>query len=388
MSRELDIVVFGATGFTGGLTAHYLAQHAPPELRWGIAGRSAVKLEAVKAKLVAAQPRCAEVVLIEASVDDPASLERMTARTQVLLTTVGPFIDYGEPVVRACIAQGTDYLDSTGEPYFVQQLIGRYGEAARSRNVRLVSACGFDSIPADLGALFTVLALPAGQPIKLSGFLSLEGVFSGGTERSALKAMVPPKDLVPVPPPNAGPGRKVKLELGKLQKRSDLGAWAAPMPTIDGPIVVRSAAGLDRYGPDFRYAHHVLNKSLAALLFGGLFFGMLALLVRIPPLRALFLKLVKPSGAGPSEEQMRKGWFKLRFVGEAGGQTIHTEVAGGDPGYGETSKMLAESALCLALDRATLPARAGVLTTAEAMGERLLERLQRAGLSFRVLPGK
>jgi short subunit dehydrogenase-like uncharacterized protein len=190
-----------------------------------------------------------------------------------------------------------------------------------------------------------------------------------------------------VPPPNAGPGRTVKLELGKLQKRTELGAWAAPMPTVDGSIVVRSAAGLDRYGPDFRYAHHVLNKSLAALLFGGLFFGVLALLVRIPPVRALLLKVVKPSGVGPSAEQMSKAWFKLRFVGEAGGQTIHTEVSGGDPGYGETSKMLAESALCLALDRALLPARSGVLTTAEAMGERLLERLQRAGLSFRVLPG-
>ena len=385
MTRELDLVLFGATGFTGRLTALYLARHAPPELRWGIAGRSASKLAAIKVELVAIAPRWEAVALIEASVDDPASLERMTARTQVLLTTVGPFIDYGEPVVRACIAQGCDYLDSTGEPFFVQQLIGRHGAAAAQRGVRLVSACGFDSIPADLGALFTVLQLPAGQPIRLQGYLSLQGVFSGGTERSALKAMVPPSDLVPVPPPSAGPGRKVALELGKLHKRAELDAWAAPMPTIDGPVVVRSAAALERYGPDFRYSHHVLNRSLLALLFGGAFFAVLALLVRVPPLRALLLKLVKPSGAGPSAEQMAKAWFKLRFVAECNGQLLHTEVAGGDPGYGETSKMLAESALCLALDRAVLPARRGVLTTAEAMGERLLERLQRAGLSFRVL---
>lgn len=383
---QYDVVVFGATGFTGGLVAAYLARNAPPELRWAIAGRSAQKLAAVKDKLVAIAARCRDVAVIEASVDDDASLERMAARTRVLVTTVGPFIDYGEPVVRACIAQGCDYIDSTGEPYFVQQLLGRQHEPAKRAGVRIVSCCGFDSIPADLGALFTVQQLPPDQPIRLAGYLSLQGVFSGGTERSALKAMVPPKDLVPARPPDPGPGRAVKLDFGRLHKVPELGMWAAPAPTIDGSVVVRSAAALPRFGPDFRYAHHVLNRSLLALIFGGMFFGVLALLVRIAPLRALFLKLVKPSGVGPTDEQMRAAWFKLVFVAHGGGKTVRTEVAGGDPGYGETSKMLAESALCLALDRAALPERAGVLTTAEAMGEPLLSRLQRAGLSFRVLP--
>jgi saccharopine dehydrogenase (NAD+, L-glutamate forming) len=385
MSRELDIVVFGATGFTGGLTAQYLAKHAPPELRWGIAGRSRSKLDAVKARLTAIDPRCDAVAVIEASVDDPASLERMAARTQVLLTTVGPFIDYGEPVVRACIAQGADYIDSTGEPFFVQQVLGKHGEAAQRSNVRVVNSCGFDSIPADLGALFTVLQLPSDRPIKLGGFISLKGVFSGGTERSAIKSLVPPKDLVQVPPPRARAGRSVALELNKLRKVPELSLWAATVPTIDPAIVLRSAATLDRYGPDFRYGHHVTNRSLLALLLGGVFFAWLALTVRIAPLRALLLKVVKPSGAGPSEAQMADAWFKLRFIAECDGKTLQTEVSGGDPGYGETSRMLAESALCLALDRAQLPARAGVLTTAEAMGEVLLARLQRAGLSFRVL---
>ena len=386
MSRELDVVVFGATGFTGGLTAEYLARHAPPELRWAIAGRSRSKLEAVKARLLAIDARCDAVAVIEASVDDQPSLERMAARTQVLLTTVGPFIDYGEPVVRACIAQGADYIDSTGEPFFVQQLLGRHAPDAQRANVRVVSSCGFDSIPADLGALFTVLQLPSDRPIRLAGYLSLQGVFSGGTERSAIKSMVPPKDLVPVAPPRAGAGRSAVLDRSKVHKRPELDAWAAPVPTIDPLIVVRSAASLDRYGPDFRYAHHVLNRSLLALLAGGLFFVIFAVLVRVAPLRALLLKLVKQSGVGPSEAQMSKAWFKLRFIAQCDGKTLQTEVAGGDPGYQETSRMLAESALCLALDRAQLPARAGILTTAEAMGEVLLARLQRAGLSFRVLP--
>jgi saccharopine dehydrogenase (NAD+, L-glutamate forming) len=384
-ARELVLIVFGATGFTGGMTAEYLARHAPRDLRWAIAGRSQAKLDAVKARLSAIDPRHAALRTIVASVDDPASLQRMAAATRVLITTVGPFIDYGEPVVAACIAAGTDYIDSTGEPHFVSLLLGRYAERARAAGVRVVPSCGFDAIPADLGALFTVERLARDKPIRLAGYMRLEGVFSGGTERSALKAWVPPRDAVRAPAPVPSAGRRATLVLDKPHKHREFGKWTTPLETVDGPTVQRSAASLDVYGPDFTYSHNVVHASFAHLLAAGVMFGGARMLVRVAPLRELLLRMVKKPGAGPTPEQMDKAWFKLRFIAESDGKVLRTEVSGGDPGYKETSKMLAESGLCLVRDRAHLPLRNGVLTTAEAMGDRLIARLQRAGMSFRVL---
>ncbi len=385
MSRDYDVVVFGATGFTGGLTAAYLAAHAPAELRWAIAGRSADKLDALRAKLAAQHPGGRAPGTLLASVDDAASLQHMAASTRVLLSTVGPFIDYGEPVVRACVEQGTDYVDSTGETQFVQKVLARYGEPARERGVRIVNSCGFDSIPTDLGALYTVRQLPRGRPIALEGYVSLRGVFSGGTERSAIKTLAPSSEPAPASELSLVGGRRVRVLTPKTRYAREQGGWTSPMPTLDPQIVLRSAASLEAYGPDFSYAHHVVHASLFHMLAAAWVFGWLALLARFAPTRALLLKLVKKSGQGPTQAQMDRGWFKVRFVAQCDGQTLQTEVAGGDPGYGETSKMLAESALCLALDGDALPARAGVLTTAEAMGDALIARLQRAGLTFRVV---
>ena len=381
-SRPYEVVVFGATGFTGGMTAEYLARNAPPDLRWAIAGRSPQKLDALQQKLLALAGDGRTIDTLQASVDDPASLARVAGQTRVLLTTVGPFIDYGEPVVRACVEQGTDYIDSTGEPAFVQQVIERYGAQAQQRGVRLVSSCGLDSIPTDLGVLFTLLQLPAGQPLKIAGYLKLHASFSGGTERSAIKVLGSGRPQLATETPSAG--RRVQLLPGKVERLPELG-WVAPLPTIDGPMVLRSAAALDRYGPNFAYAHHAVHGSLAVVLIVGFVFALLAIAARVPPLRALMLAAAKKPGQGPTPEQMAKHWFKLRFIAECAGKSLQTEVAGGDPGYGETSKMLAESALCLARDRARLPASFGALTPAQAMGELLLERLQRAGLSFRVI---
>ncbi|HKU43732.1 MAG TPA: saccharopine dehydrogenase NADP-binding domain-containing protein [Polyangiales bacterium] len=384
-TRDYDLLVFGATGFTGGMTAEYLARHAPPELRWAIAGRSASKLQSVKERLLALNPACAAVGCVEASVDDPESLQRMAAKTRVLITTVGPFIDYGEPVVRACVEQRTDYIDSTGEPNFLRLLFGRYAEAAEQRGVRLVPCCGFDSIPADLGALFTVLQLPSDQPIELSGFMSVKAQFSGGTERSAIKSAAPPEPGLPAPEFRASDGRRVAMLPTKVEHRREFGQWSTPLPTVDATVVLRSASKLRRYGPDFRYGHNALHASFGIMLAAFVVFGLLGVLARFKPTREFLLKVVKKSGQGPSQATMAESWFKLRFIAKCAGKTLQTEVSGGDPGYAETSKMLAESGMCLAQDRDSLPNAAGVLTPAHAMGEALLARLQRAGLSFRVL---
>jgi short subunit dehydrogenase-like uncharacterized protein len=385
--REHDIVVLGATGFTGALTAEYLAGHADQGTRWAIAGRSPDKLERVRAKLAQISPACAELPVLGADVSDPSSLRRLAEATRVVITTVGPYIHYGEPVVAACAAAGTDYVDLTGEPEFVDLMWLRHHEQAQRSGARLVHSCGFDSIPYDLGALFTVEQLPDGVPIKLEGFVRAGGKPSGGTYHSAIHvlgrlrhgARVARERRSKEPRPQ---GRRVRGVSGKPHRDEGAGGWVVPFPTIDPQTVLRSAAALERYGPDFSYSHYLVAKQLpmVAGLVGGA--GALITLAQLAPTRNLLLRFIDP-GEGPSPEQRGKSWFNVRLVGEGGGRRVVTEVSGGDPGYGETSKMLASAALCLAHDQ--LPQTAGQVTPAVAMGDALRSRLQHAGIRFAVI---
>jgi short subunit dehydrogenase-like uncharacterized protein len=305
----------------------------------------------------------------------------------VLITTVGPYINYGEPVVAACAAAGTDYVDLTGEPEFVDLMWLRHNEQAESSGARLVHSCGFDSIPYDLGVLFTVAQLPEGAPISISGYGRVGATFSGGTYHSAIHIMgrlrqgakVARERNAKEPRPS---GRRVRLVAGRPHRSDEAGGWAAPVPTIDPQHVLRSARALDRYGPDFSYSHYMVTKRLTTLAGLGIGAGAAVALAQVPPTRKALLKIKDP-GEGPSEEQRAKSWFRVRFVAESDGRRLVTEVSGGDPGYTETSKMLAESALCLAHDE--LPQRSGQLTTAVAMGQRLIDRLSRRGIEFRVV---
>jgi short subunit dehydrogenase-like uncharacterized protein len=385
--RDFDIVVFGATGFTGALTAEYLAAHADEGTRWALAGRSPEKLELVRRRVVALNPSCAELPLIQADVGDPESMRRLAESTKVVITTVGPYIHYGEPLVAACAAAGTDYVDLTGEPEFVDLMWLRHHAQAEQTGARIVHSCGFDSIPYDLGALFTVEQLPEGVPIKIDGFVSAGAKFSGGTYHSAIHAMGRLRHGARVArerrrletSPN---GRQVHAPTGTPHNDPVAGGWVVPFPTIDPQTVVRSARALERYGPDFSYSHFLVAKRLPVLvgMAGGA--GALIALAQLPPARKLLLKLKDP-GDGPTPEQREKAWFKVRFLGVGGDRRVVTEVSGGDPGYGETSKMLAESALCLAHD--DLPECAGQLTPAVAMGKALTGRLERAGIRFAVV---
>ncbi|TXH04562.1 MAG: saccharopine dehydrogenase [Nevskiaceae bacterium] len=386
--RKYDIVVFGATGFTGGLTAEYLAQHGGSKLRWALAGRNPDKLKLVRARLADLNPDCKDLDLLMADVDNAESIKNVAAATKVVITTVGPYIKYGEPLVAACAAAGTDYVDLTGEPEFVDLMWLRYHDLAKANGARIVNCCGFDSIPHDLGAWFTVRQLPEDVPLKVEGFVRAGGTFSGGTLHSAVTAFSRVGEYAKVRKArHSREGWPVDRKIGSTRQRirfvREFSAWAVPMPTIDPQVVRRSAAADERYGSSFRYGHYVLVKQLSrvAMLVGGvaaLFAG-----AQVKLTRERLLKLKDP-GDGPSEEQRLKSWFRVRFIGEGGGKKVITEVSGGDPGYGETSKMLAESALCLAFDR--LPRKyAGVITPAQAMGEHLVERLQAAGIQFKVL---
>lgn len=385
--RDFDLVLFGATGFTGELTATYLAEHVPAGCRWALAGRNATKLEEVRARLAKVDPACADLPLLHADAGDPQSLRSVAESTKVVITTVGPYLLYGEPLVAACAEAGTDYVDLTGEPEFVDRMYLAHHERAAETGARIVHACGFDSIPHDLGAYFTVKQLPSGEKIRLRGVVRSNATFSGGTFHSAMTAFSRARQMKQAfterrrkePRPA---GRKVRTVAGKPGRDSLLGLWLLPLPTIDPLVVVRSAAALPAYGPDFGYSHFAGLKTLRFTVGGAVGVSALALAAQVPPVREALKKRIKP-GDGPSEARRARSWFTVDFVGESGGRTVHTRVSGGDPGYTETAKMLAESALCLAFD--DNPPTAGQVTTAQAMGDALLARLQQAGISFEVV---
>ncbi len=385
--RDHDLVLFGATGFTGGLTAEYLARHAGPDTRWALAGRDMRKLEVLREKLAAVNDGLASLPLLHAEATDPLSLREVAESSKVVATTVGPYIHHGEPLVAACAEAGTDYVDLTGEPEFVDLMYLAHHARAAETGARLVHACGFDSIPHDLGAFYTVSRLPQGEPIRIDGYVRAGGMPSGGTFLSAMtiSSRLPQGYRVAKERAAAEPrpaGRKVRAALGKPHRAPGDGAWAVPLPTIDPTIVGRSAAALESYGPDFRYRHFAAVKRLPVLAVGAAGLGLVFAAAQIPPARRALSNLLKP-GAGPSEQRRARSWFSVRFHGEGGGKRVVTEVSGGDPGYDETAKMLAESALCLALD--DLPSTAGQVTTAAAMGQALIDRLTEAGLRFTTL---
>ncbi len=379
--RDHDVVVFGATGFTGALTAQYLAEHGDAGTRWAIAGRNPDKLKQTLDTLGL------DVPTLIADTGDQKSMRALAASTKVVITTVGPYIEYGEPLVEACAAEGTAYVDLTGEPEFMDLMYVRHHKQAARTGARIIHACGFDSIPQDLGAHFTVGQLPVDVPIAVEAFIRAGGNPSGGTVASALGIMgryrqgtKAHKERLNLEP--ATPGRRQQIVIGRPKRDRETGFYLLPMPTIDPQIVRQSAQADPRYGPDFSYAPYIALKKLPQAV--GLAGGVSALfgLAQIGPARRLISSRV-PQGTGPSPEQREKGWFKVRFRGTGGGVTVTTEVSGGDPGYSETSKMLAESALCLAHD--DLPEVAGQVTTAQAMGDALRARLVRAGIRFDVL---
>jgi saccharopine dehydrogenase (NAD+, L-glutamate forming) len=383
--RTYDLVVFGATGFTGELTAEYLARSAPKDCSWALAGRNHAKLEAVRDRLTAINPSCAGLPLLIAEVTDPMSLRAVAQSTRVVITTVGPFLKYGEPLVAACADAGTDYVDITGEPEFVDLMYNRHHASAERSGARLVHACGFDSIPHDLGAYFTVRQLPSDMPMSVEGVVRAGGTPSGATFQTAITAMSRPLGMLRAARTRAQleqkPAERSANAVHGLPRRSD-GQWLVPLPTLDAQIVARSARALSVYGPRFCYRHYAGVHRLPVVVASAVGLASLFMLAQVPPARRLLLARMQP-GTGPSPEKRAASWFQVRFTGKAGNRTVVTQVSGGDPGYEETGKMLAESALCLAFD--DLPPTAGQVTTAQAMGDALIDRLVKAGIAFDVV---
>lgn len=383
-SREFDVIVYGATGYTGRLVAEYLKDKAG--LKWAMAGRSLTKLQEVR-ELIGAS---ADTPLVVADADDPASLDAMAKRTKVVLTTVGPYQLYGEPLVKACVEAGTDYTDLCGEPVWMRQMIDKYHDAAKASGARITFSSGFDSIPFDLGVLMLQKEAVSrnGSPApRVKGRVrAMQGGFSGGTAASlkeTLKTLAKHPSLTPymLSPFGLTPGFEGPSQpTGMIPEYDDsLGSWAAPfiMAAINTKNVHRTNFLLGHpWGTDVRYDEMVLTSP------GEM--GKQAAEALATALKAPFGGGGGPQpGEGPTKEERENGFYDVLFVGEYpdGKRVLYSVKGDKDPGYGSTSKMIAETALGLAEN----DGEGGVTTPGAALGAKLVERLQaHAGLTFTV----
>jgi short subunit dehydrogenase-like uncharacterized protein len=401
--RELDVVVFGASGFVGRLVAAYLARAAPASLRIGLAGRSRERLAAVRAKL---GTTAAGWPLLVADLDEPETLPAVAAATHVVATTAGPYAPAGLALVEACVQERTDYCDLAGELLFIRESIERHHAGAAADGVRIVHACGVDSIPSDLGVLLLAEAARTAGASGLEETLALvtafRGGFSGGTlatMRGELRAVrTDPRARRIVADPYAlSPNRDDEPELGpqpllqRLTRDDTHCMWLAPfvMATINTRIVRRSNALQNwAYGRNLRYreTRAYPTGAAGALRAGANTLGLqlLAAAMASPRMQAPLGRILPTPGEGPSEERRRRGAFAIEMhTVTDDGRRHRAQIAGnGDPGYTLSSLMLAQSALCLTIDRDRLPPRAGVLTPATGMGHALVERLRAAGMTL------
>ena len=388
MAREFDIVIYGATGYTGRLVAeHFLREYgdSPDAPKWAMAGRNPDKLAEVKRAIGA--PDSTPTIVADAA--DATSLDRMCEQAKVIITTVGPYQLYGEPLLAACAKSGTHYADLCGEPAWMRQMIDKYEADAKASGARISFSSGFDSIPFDLGVLMLQKEARErfGAPCTTvrGRVRAMKGTFSGGTAASlaeSMKAMARDPSLIKImrSPFGLTPGFDGPDQPGGMVPKyeSDLGKWAAPfvMAPINTKNVHRTNFLLGHpYGEDFRYDEMVLTSPGEA--------GKAAANAVVDMLKNPFGAKPPKPGEGPSKEERENGHYDIVFIGEwPDGQRLHYGVKGRyDPGYGSTSRMLAETGIALL----TSDAEGGVGTPGAFLGEALVERLrEHAALTFAV----
>jgi len=402
-----DLVIFGATSFVGQILCRYLLETFGIDgaIRWAAAGRSEGKLRDMRQSL---GPKAVDLPLLIADASDEASLRALCGNTRVVVSTVGPYALYGEPLVKVCAEGGTDYCDLTGEVQWIRRMIGKYEAAAKASGARIVHCCGFDSIPSDLGVHFLQSQASARfdepcETVKMR-VKAAKGTFSGGTVASLMnvareaasdpelrKELANPYSLCP--PDHGFTARQPNVKSAEYDP--DFGVWLTPfvMAAINTRIVQRSnALSGNRYGRQFRYDEAMMagRGFKGRLAANGLALGMGGFLVAaaLRPTRWFLSRFVMPKpGEGPSPEAQEKGFYDLRFLGTTpSGKQLRVKVTGDrDPGYGSTSKMLGQAAACLSKDiDSSVPG--GFWTPATLFGDRLVERLQaHAGVHFSVI---
>lgn len=375
MDRQFDIVLFGATGFTGSLTAGYLSDHAEKEgIRWAIAGRNESKLLEVAESCKGNRP---EILL--ADVTDVQSLDRLAKQARIIMNAAGPFNMYGNQVVRACVENSTHYLDITGEPSFVAGVYNEFHQRAVASQTCVVNCCGFDSIPADLAAWITAKKLPLHEPKLLEGFIRTNATFSGGTLTTAIHALYleaqGKSEKVSLPKNPAAPKKSLKIHFQKKLK-----AWAIPMPVVDPHIVKRSAYYLQEdYGSAVTYTQYFVRSTLGKVINTVMPVVIAMLLVRFSFFRNWLFSKFKP-GTGPDAERRKASRFEVVCLGSTPGSKAVTYISGGDPGYDETAKMFSQSAFTVLEKQRQGNLVSGVLTPVQALGETLVQRLKTEGI--------
>ena len=395
--RDFDLIIWGATGFTGNLVCDYISKnYNERELRWAIAGRNKKKILKLQQKLKIDDSRT-----IIADSSDKDSLVKMVKKSKVVCTTVGPYAKYGTNLVEACIEGETNYCDITGETQWIRRIIDRFHTKAKEKNIKIINSCGFDSIPSDMGVFYSqkIMLEKTGKyastiNMRVAG---AKGGISGGTynslsnvleealiDKEVRKTLTNPYGLNPIDK-QFGPD---KSDLRKVIFDTVSNSWIAPfvMAGINTKIVRRSHALMDfMYGKNFAYDEATLTgKGIAGQIRGYMSLIPIFLATRK---KGSFIKkivdfILPKSGEGPSKKTRINGYYNLRFYLTADKMTYVSKVLGDmDPGYGSTSKMLAESAICLALDE--IPDTYGILTPSVALGDSLLKRLEEnAGLTF------
>ncbi|KAJ2721326.1 hypothetical protein GGI07_004053 [Coemansia sp. Benny D115] len=400
-ARNYDILVWGATSFTGQRLVEYLALNAPAGTRVAIGGRNERKLKGVLAALAAKHPSTPVCITsADIQVGDSNDLPRLRAivgQAKVVASTVGPYARYGSNLVRACVDERTDYCDITGEVPWVKQMHAELNDAAQKNNVRIASLCGFDCIPADLGCM--MLAQYArrefGEPLKhvKGSIVGIRGGVSGGTLKTlAHQLRSEGKSLAKglVTGPKDGESRTSALGTrGVIHYDKSLERWQAFwIMSIVNSSTVNWAGQVLGYGPGFEYTESLSARNLphAIAITVGLFYGVVLMFFGLTQRMLYALRIIPRPGAGPSEEFTRKGFFSLSLEATTESHVFYGKVAGSsDPGYGETITYLGESALCLALsDEDSDEFRPGVYPPSVIMGDALLRRLRAKGCQFEV----
>ena len=370
VEKEYDLIIHGATGFTGQLICDYLYKHNDSKaIKWAISGRNTSKLEPISKKY--------NVDLFQVDSFENKALDLITSKSKVIISVVGPYAIYGKQLIESCVNNNCHYLDITGESSFVQYVKNKYSKKAIETNTMLISCCGFESIPPDIGTYYSIKQLNE-ENIDIKCYMKTKGQISGGTWASFLNISSSgriKKKIQNNQPKKQGTKNKILFYNKELKK------WALIFPDIDQYIIRRSSKLIDGYGENVRFVKYMLFKSL---------FKVAALLV--PLFFILFLAKFKfskkwlesfiPSGTGPSEEARAKHWFEYTLIGKTEKQKIITTVKGGDPGYGETSKFVTEMGLALILNKDQLNHKKGVLTPAACAGDVILKRLQKSGIEF------
>lgn len=372
MTKKYDLVVYGASGFTGQLICEYLYNHKDTlNLNWAIAGRDSTKLKSISDKFSNNQKK---IDVICADSFDSDSLNLMTRDTKLVITTVGPYAIYGEKLVASCIENKAHYLDLTGEPHFVNQIKTKYEQKALDNDVMIVHSCGFESIPPDVG-VYTALNKLNEPNSDTTYFFESNGTISGGTWASFINSLSSPQ-------PIGGKSHSGNKKRKKIYFEKQFNRWALFFPVIDKLIVMKTAKRFKNiYGDKFLFNEYMLFKSfskLAFILIGIICVGIISKNQRI---KKWLLSLI-PSGSGPSKSRREGNWFSAHIISKGNHQSVLTTIKGGDPGYGETSKFISELALCILVDRDKLLNTKGLLSPVEVAGNLLVDRLSNSGISI------